>query len=506
MNVNKPVSVTPQLVLPNALTRTADLLRAYNDAGSWISGYIVNAGGFAGFGSVVTYNYTTSDHQGLWASTYDDLGNYQYIINQTEGSTDLAYFNAAARTMKVFNFQMLVDFFGDVPYTEALQGSGNLSPVYDNAEDIYQDLVAQLDAAIDVFENATLALPMGTADVLFGGNVTRWAQFANTLKLKILVRVSGVASLNTFVTAGFASWDAGIGVLTDDAMINPGYIATDGKQNPMWATYHSNAAGGQPAAGRSRIPSKFVGTFYNGTKLFDTQRGSKVFRTGVLANNLGHLGDLVDDATVQPFAPTDYIAWYVGTGAGAAATNTVGLFKGRTAGSPVLLAAEGHYLLAEAQLKGFLAGTAQTSFDNGLLASFRYLYKDVTNVVTGNPVADVAAYKLSNDGLPLEYLADYSVATTDAQRLEAIITQKYIALNFIHGHEAWNEFRRTAYPTIVNGSIDPLQTFASLISQSTRPDKLPVRVLYAATEYQLNQNNVPNDVNQFTDLIFWQPN
>jgi hypothetical protein len=347
---------------------------------------------------------------------------------------------------------------------------------------------------------------------MFGGNTTNWAKFANTLKLRLLLRLSADPSQAAFVTANFATWDETLGILTTDAMINPGYIATDNKMNPSWAQYHSNAAGGAAGNGRSRIPSIFVGSFYNGTKLFDTGRGSRVFRkdatttppTDVLANGLGQLGNQDDS---QPFPPTGNMAWYVGTGTG----NTVGLFKGKTASSPILLAAESYFLQAEAQLKGFVTipgptSTDALSFEAGLLASFNYIYKDITGTVIGNPVADIAAYKLANDGLPLERLVDYSLAADATQSLEAIITQKYIALNFIHGHEAWTEFRRTAFPAIVNGSTTPSQSFASIVSTSTRPDRLPVRVLYAASEYQLNESNVPNNIDQFADLLFFQPN
>jgi hypothetical protein len=496
-NPNQATEATPQLVLPNALTASADLVRQWNDAGSWICGYIVNAGGFAGFGSVVTYNYATTDYNTLWVNTYDILYNYQYILDETDGNGSLVYFNAAARVMKAYHFQHLADFYGNVPYFDALKGSSNVTPAYDNAELIYQELVTELNDAIDVFENATLAQNMGTADVMFGGDVTRWAQFANSIKLRLLIRISEVTSLATFVTTEFAAFDATLGVLTDDAMVNPGYLSTDGKQNPMWATYHSNAAGTQSTPGRSRIPSSYVYTFYNGGKISDNFRGPKTYKNFPTTPR-GVLGDQVNN----PFAITDYIAWYVGVGTGINAPNTVGLFKGRTAGMVMMLEAEAQLLLAEAQLKGFVAGSAATSFRNGLDASFTYLYKDITNAVVGTPVTDVDNYINQNLG---NHLADYAAATSDDERLEAIITQKYISMNFIHGHEAWSEFRRTAYPAIVDGSSDPLLTFASIASVSTRADKLPVRVPYASTEYQLNPSNVPNNINQFSDLIFWQP-
>lgn len=495
-NPNQATGATPQLVLPNALTASADLIRQWNDAGSWISGYIVNAGGFAGFGSVVTYNYATTDHNTLWINTYDILYNYQYIVDQTAGNNSLLYFNAVARVMKAYHFQHLVDFYNNVPYFDALKSSANVTPAYDDAAVIYQDLVTQLNSAIDDLQNATLALSLGSSDVMFGGDVQKWARFANSIKLRLLIRMSGVSSLNTFVSAQFAGFDSALGVLNDDAMVNPGYLPTDGKQNPMWATYHSNASGAQAGAGRSRIPSTYVFSFYNGGKINDNFRGPKTYKNYPTTPR-GVLGDQVSN----PFAITDYIAWYVGVGVGANAPNTVGIFKGRTAGMVMMLRAEAEFLLAEAQLKGFLAGDASTSFRNGLDASFTYLYKDINNAITGTPVADVTAYIAQNAGNPL---ADYAAASTDAQRLEAIITQKYIAMNFIHGHEAWSEFRRTAYPKIVNGSNNAQETFASIVSVSTRADKLPIRVLYASSEYQLNPINVPSNISQFNSLVFWQ--
>jgi hypothetical protein len=105
---------------------------------------------------------------------------------------------------------------------------------------------------------------------------------------------------------------------------------------------------------------------------------------------------------------------------------------------------------------------------------------------------------------PSSYLVNYDLATSSSQKLEAIITQKYIALNFINAHETWSDFRRTSFPKIVNGSSNPTASFASILSTSTRADELPVRWLYASSEFQLNPASVPTGVNQFSSLIFWQ--
>ncbi len=120
-----------------------------------------------------------------------------------------------------------------------------------------------------------------------------------------------------------------------------------------------------------------------------------------------------------------------------------------------------------------------------------------------NVAADVTAYKSAN---PTSFLVNYALATTLDQRIEAIITQKYIALNMIHMHEMYNEFRRTGYPKIVNGSLQPLESFASRQSSSTRPDKMISRVLYPQVEYTLNPANAPSGIGLFTSRIFWDIN
>jgi len=499
-NPNQATASSPQQVLPNALTVTAANLVSYNDYGAWHVGYVVNAGGFGGWGTQWTYNYTTSTYSGMWGLTYDNLEDYDYIEEQTEGNEVLAYYNAIAKIMKAYNFQMLVDTYGNVPYSEALGGTENLTPKYDDAEAIYQDLVTQLNAAISLIDNSE-ANAIATGDVMFNGDMNRWEQLANTIKLRLLVRASrkpeaSNSQTQEWVRTGFASFGANTVFLTDDAIVNPGYVATAGKQNPFWDYYHLTSANATTGTGRSRIPSDYVFSFYDGVKIDDPYRGEVTYRSfpSTPTNQLGISG------TDDDLAPTGTIAWYVGSGTGASATNTVGLFKGRGAGTPIFLAAESYLLQAEANVRGFLAGDAKMAFENGITSSFRYLYKGANNQVDAdyNPEEDVESYIIDNAD---RYLVNFDIATSFDQKMEAIITQKYIALNMIHGAEAWNEYRRTGYPRISGNAGNT--TFASTQSTSSRADRLPTRILYPATEYSYNPSNIPADVNQFTSRIFW---
>ncbi|SEI75221.1 Starch-binding associating with outer membrane [Dyadobacter sp. SG02] len=496
-NPNAATSASALLVLPQAITGSAAVSNAYNSYGAHFGGFIANAGGFSGFGNLFNYQLVPGDHNTLWINTYDNLQDYQYVIEQTNGNDELAYANAAAKIMTALNYQKLVDAFNDVPYSEALKSNVNLTPKYDNAAIIYQDLIAKLDEAIGIINNAKLPKSLNSSsDPLFSGNMNKWKQFANTLKLRMLIRVSGVASLSDFAQKGIKNMDMMIGFLADDAIVNPGY-AKD-KPNPLWNSWAYSTTG--TLSNSSRTATKFSFGFYKGQKLTDNGRGSLIYKNFETNTPVNQLGNEVDAPTVV----TNYSTWYTGTfGSASSIANSLGIMKGPSQGQPLILAAESHFLQAEARLKGYLTGEFKDSFNEGITASFRYLYKDVTNALpaTKDVVADVATYKKDN---PDTYLVNIELAKTPAEKLEAIITQKYIALNMIHSDEAWNEFRRTTYPA-TDPKGDAYHNIASLLSNSSRADKLPSRVLYPSSEQSYNAANYKT-VNQFTDLIFWDPN
>ncbi len=490
-NTNQATSATPELILPQAITATAGLLNGYNSYGSQLVGYSANAGGYGGFGSSISYNFSSGDFNARWSDVYDNLEDYQSILDQTAAKLpQYSYFNAAARIMKAYDFQLLVDAYNDIPYSAALKGANSLTPKYDAAASVYASLASQLDSAIKTINDAaggTGITPLGSADVLFGGNLTSWKQFANTIKLRLMVRGNGK------VTFANTSFDA-VGFLAADALINPGYTRDNGRQNPAWNNWAYSYTGSD--ATKSWMPAKFIMGFYDGHKLVDSARGKAVFyqfpATGV--NQLGYQN--VD----VPKCPSGSF-WYSGSNrTGSSAGNSVGILKGPNAGYPAMLAAESYFLQAEAVVRGIISsGDAKTLFNNGITASFKYLYQLPDKSVSGNPATDAATYITMNAG---SYLVNFDLATSADKKIEAIITQKYIALNYIAGHEAWNEYRRTHYPAITAGG-NAYQTFASSVSESPRPDKLPTRILYPSSEALYNPGNMPQNISPFTSFIFW---
>ncbi len=513
-NPNLPTTADPELVLPLAIVATASRASTYNGGnyGAHFGGFMANAGGFSGFGTLLNYNLVPGDYNGLWTGTYTGpLADLQFVIDKTEGDAVYAFYNAAAKIIQVVNYQQLVDAFGDIPYSKALDRN-NTTPAYDDAAEVYQNLIAKLDEAIAQIDANPVAPAIAVAaDPLFGklynttdgANVQmlEWKRYANTLKLRMLIRSNG--SL-TSVVKTFKEKLNGEGAdvsafLSDDAVVNPGYELN--KPNPDWASWGLTTATAPTPVNRSRVPTHFAFGFYGGTKILDNGRG-KVMYYNFPGTPRNQLGDEANEGNVA--APSNASVW-VTNAPGFAGT---GALKRYDAGRPLMLLAESKFLLAEAALKGTVVeGGYEANFYAGVTASFRYLYKTPSGaLLTGaDPDVLVANYIAENGANPNKRLVVIEEATSDAQRLEAIITQKYIALNMTNNDEAWNEYRRTGYPATVKGGT-PAADIASIKSSiTTRPDGLPTRVMYPSSEQQYNPANY-RGIDYRSERIFWDPN
>ncbi|MDR1783049.1 MAG: SusD/RagB family nutrient-binding outer membrane lipoprotein [Dysgonamonadaceae bacterium] len=494
--------VTPDLTLAAVIASTVYnqiYYYGYASAAYW-AGFQVPGSGIAGFGEQYTYNITSSSVTGAWTAIDADLRQYNTIIKKAEADEEYALYGGICHIMKAYCFQLLVDAYADVPYSEGLQGKeGIYTPAFDKGADVYKALVAEIDEAISIINanKGNIGVSVkglnSTSDPVFSGDMTKWVQFANNLKLRLLVRAEG-SEIDAFVKESFGKFSSD-GFLKQDVLVNPGYNATSA-QNPYWSVYHSSVTGSQTQAAQYYVPSRYVFSFYNGTKLLDSIRGKLVYK-GYPSTPSGQLGIEVD-GDLHP--TSNRYAWYVGTGTGTSASEAKGIIKSRAAPTPLFTLTETYFLLAEAALNGHtLDGDAKTNFEKGIEASIGYL--SISGTGTAYPstaAADFAQYKADN---ATKYLVNFDLADTNAKKLEAIITQKYLALNMINSNEAWNEFRRTAYPTL-SGNDDPVYSFVSVQSNSTHHDRLPVKLVWPQNEINLNPN-VPKDRDPYQDRVFW---
>lgn len=493
VNPNKPSVATVGQVLPGTLSGSASILNGnsgtyYQLVGAWM-GYFNYGGGYS-FNSTAAEYLVTTDAPQVWDAWYGVLTNLDFIEKNATTPAQ-ANFLAVAKIMKSFAFQHLVDVYNKVPYSEAFKAPGILFPKYDDGSAIYDSLVANIDAALNIIKTGSSAAnEMGASDIMFGGNMNLWAKFGNTVKLRLLIRQSQVASKQAYIKTEAAN-TASVGYLGfgEDAVVNPGYLNTNGKQNPFYGYFvtPSNSLGSYSYIRSSKAAMDFYKTT-NDPRLgyfYATKGADPTDKNVGVETTPGYFIKKFKDVTI-PENPNDYAAdpfgiqkiqTSVGSGIGP------GLIRSFDQGSPILTAAESFFLQSEAALRGYITGDPQELYHDGIKASFEYF-----NI----PNADaLAAQYYNQSGLNnVSWPSDFS------GQLEAILTQKWAALNGINLVESWNDWRRTGFP-VVPLSVDPANT----------KTHMPYRFYYPTGEIQKNSANYKaaggDKIDPFVDKVFW---
>ncbi len=407
-----------------------------------------------------TYNVTSDFYSGIFENLMLRTSNYTFIQKTQRDGYD--NYIAIAKILKTYYFQYLVDMYGDIPYSQAHLRSGNLTPAYDDDLAIYRDLYAQLDQAINLIDNAPAGtINPGANDVMLHGDMDMWKKFANTLKLRLLIRESQRTASASYVTAKMNDLQTSGAVFlgpNDNVKINPGYSATANQQNgfaSMFLTTNNTFKNNWS----STAATKYTINYLQATN--DTRIGRIYSATSAGPGTYnGHVqGDVLSTATNYPVS-------HVGPG----------LLQDSSQDGIVFTAAESLFLQAEAVQRGYLSGSAQGLYESGIAESYKLL---------GLTSAQAATYY----GQAVNLVG----WNNSANKIEAIINQKWIALNGINGAESWIENTRTGYPAHV--PISPVATAA------TRP----IRLLYPSSEIAGNTANVPAQTESmaFTSKIFW---
>ena len=468
VNPNSPSVTTPQLTLAGALVSSENIL--VNDYGQYAvwDGYQTTSGNYVPNTQINQYQFNNQQFNYDWNDWYSNLTNYNNLQVTSAAIPADANFEAIAMIMKAYGFQSLVDNYNNVPYTQAFQPSTYLFPVYDNGMDIYHDLGKQLDAAIALIQKSPSATSPGSSDVVFQGNMTGWIKLANTLKLRLAIRVSTkfpsdplVTDLNSTSSLGYLDGSL-------EATMNPGYSNTAGKQSPFYGTYgydQNNNPTGDNLYYRANAYS------VNTLESLDDPR-------------LGQIWALtLPDGAPSTNPPSIYHGNVFGDGGALTNSNTStfgpGLLVSPVQNAPLLLSSESLFLQAEAVNNGFLKSslTPEQLYEAGITASF---------IELGLTASQATSYYTSG-GTNVNW-------TATANKEQAILEQKWIALTNLFPFEEWNEYRRTLYP-VLPSSIDP-----AAISPT-----LPTRIFYPLSEQQTNNANLLKEgtIDPFTSKIFW---
>lgn len=400
----KPVQATPELVLPSAVLSTAATYGGYyNLIGGFWSQYWAQSNASNQYKEMDGYALSQTDFNAQWREVYTGaLNDYKYVKNGAKNSQNWQMYFAAT-VMECFTWQVLVDFYDQIPFNEALQGAdGVLEPHYDSGELVYDSLIARLDRIMDLDFNAATNVDFSQFDYVFAGDFNQWIRFANTLKLKIYIRQ--MYARPTVAQNGIqALYAEGAQFLTSDAMLDI-FIDQQYKDNPLYAADKRNLNTSLnlrasatlykywAANGDTRLPFLYGPAPDNSVGVPIPQGGYDIPSTVISAPTVSQI----------VLRPTD----------------------------PVFLisTAESYFLQAEAVARGWGIGNDQQLYDNGVLASFQKWGLDGSSFI-----AVGGAY-------------EYPVAGTFEEKQEAIIMAKWASMAGSQGAEAFFETNRTHYP------------------------------------------------------------
>lgn len=472
-NPNAATSSPAELVLPTALNATGTYLNTnFPFLNLWM-GYWNWSGNYSIGQSDKNYQFTNGYFNDIWNDAYTRLKDYNYVEQQGKQNNQ-PYLEAVGKIMKSLHYQILVDTYGNIPYSQSLQGLTNAQPTYESGQTIYEDLMVKLDSAQTLIQagnarvnNGESSLSLGTNDIMFHGDMGKWARFTNTLKLRMLLRQSEKADRQAYIQTQLAKLKAStIGFLRagENASVNPGYINSDNRQNPFYSTFGYAVNGANTELNNQYRANKYAVDFYRTTN--DDRIG--FFYAPVGGGFTGT--SFGDNVNVLPNTRTSAIG--------------PGLLQSPGQDAVVLSSHEAFFLQAEAAQRGWITGSAQTLYETAITESYKNL-----------GVAD-------SDGTAEEYAAVYygqaikNVGwTASTNKLEAIITQKWASLNGFSPFEAWSDYRRLGLPAVPI-SLEP----------STTIKQIPIRLLYPQSEYSYNSTNVAaqGTISQFTSKIFWE--
>lgn len=464
---NNTTGSSPSLTLPVAQQYLVGLnATSMNYLGNYIMGSYSTPSNWSANADLFRYNVTTSFYSTIFETSFGPVfRNFTYVSEYEDGVSDYSSFKTISKTLTAFQYQYLVDLYGDVPYTEANQRSENTTPAYDDAETVYKAQIDALtEAANEAINTPIIAVNPGTSDIIFNGDMNLWAQFANTIKLRMLIRLSNTGQ-DTYIKDQIALINSnGAGYIASTVFANPGYSDATDKQTPIYGFLgYAPNAGSLTNANDYTVASEYM---INQLTNNNDERIGRLFKLSAADN--AYKG--VEQNTSLPGSGfTSNELSHVGEG----------ILIAPDADQPIMLFSESLFLQAEAIERGYITtGSSQAMFESAIEASFNEL--GVTDATTeaqtyyAQPINNVSWDASSN-------------------KIEAIITQKSFALCGTNAIESWIELTRTGYPSNIPTAID---------SDGVRP----VRLLYPASEVSRNSENTPNQTSSdaFNSNPFWK--
>jgi len=452
-NKNPNIAGNPgiEMVLPSAQVEIAHVIgNNFQVNGSFWSQYWTQSPLANQYKQYDQYQPSTDNYNRSWGILYNGaLNDLQYVYKTAASKSDKNYM-AISRLLTAYTFQVITDAWGDAPCVEAVKGleadGGNVNPKYDAQAAIYDTIVSQINEAISLIDVNSPAHP-GADDLIYGGDMTLWSEFAYTLKLKVAMRLSEVNPTKAAALIAEIEADPNFAGFIADASGDAKITCTSagGSENPLYSEI----------VGVGKTQNLFASATCVDSMNANSDPRVFVFYKPLANGNV--VGNTQGDYNNSTSATGKSIVSYVVGGEAAQSLSA-------TAPVRLLSVSESLLLQAEASARGWLTGGDDASlFYNAIDASFEAY--GITDAPT------IAYYKGStNWGL-------YPTTGSETDKIRHIVTQKWFSMCGNQGFEAWTEQRRTGYPDFL------IQSVNSLIGS-----KRPARFVYPTEEINLNAN------------------
>lgn len=459
-------SPTEQLIVNGMITTAINLGANYNFACNMWSQYWASGPGISvnpidvhtllGSNAVVTRGWTQAYSRAM------------YDLFTVVKRTNSAHQKGVCQLMLAYNYQLLTDCFGDIPFSEALKAlpsdGGIVSPKYDEAATVYDGIIALVDEAItNLNTSETIEGLTSSVDPMYGGDINKWLKFANTLKLKLYVRQ--FETNPSAITSARALIDAGTLFIGSNENAQIAFTTPPGANtnlNPLFASLESRTSTGN--------------YFVLSNTTLDALNAKSDLRLNALYNLPSNPAVTVHTGIPQ------------GSGGGGSIANlsTPGSYTyGRNVPVIFISSWESKFLQAEALARSGSSGDDETAFNDAVSESFEFLglASDASDYLSLNPFD----------------------ATNIESKVKSIAYEKWVSMNAVQSTESWIESRRYDTPTRIvfrgTGGIFNLPVGNTLALGTGYPVIFP----YSGDEVSSNKN-VPAqrvDISNPAYKTFW---
>lgn len=456
---------------------------------------------------------------------YSMIKNSQYIVENAalEAKEDnQKFYTGVGQIMRSFWYGYLTSLYGDIPYSEAMQAeAGNFMPVYDAQKDVFKAVLEDLKSANDLLAQVTTVEGAAESDIMFRGNVMKWRKFANSLRLRYLLRLSEkVSDMN----ASGVDVKAVFNEILSNSAANPIFTANDDNASIAYigaAAANSWYGGPLRYSNRSEFYRRkpcatFVDAMREGmdprlttfirpvdaqlkissaTPVYQKLPDGQIIRNipastpgvgdintyryvglppALQDPNLYNLSSSLNFNAIKELNPAVYTDLASNPGVSYLA-NMYAQDANPLVKAVFMSYSELNFILAEAHAKGWItSSTAVEYYQAAVLASMKQYGIADGSLKVYNPVTD--ALDAWNETAFLTGLANAFTAGDDTEKLTQLMTQKWIA-SFMTP-EFWFDWRRTGLPNL-----------GAKLVLGSNGEKIPVRIIYPAEEKNLNSEN-----------------